>query len=413
MRIVFLNVTYKQGSTGNIVGMLFDRCTVDGMDAYYLFGRGKTRICKNNHVIKVGFEFESKIHHFFSLFTGNIYGGSFFGTAKAIRQIKKIQPDLVHIHCINGYFISVYKLINFLKKKKIKTIVTNHADFLFTANCGIAINCDGWKTGCLVCSHFRQNVAKSGLKLTHHYFLKMKAAFLNFQQLQFTCVSPWLTSRAKVSLIERDFKINTIPNAIEDHPSKGISLNLLPKNQKNILFVCPDFENQLKGGHFLFDLEKMHYSDDVFFYVIGRASKYRDTKKIFFLGQKSHDQIDLYYQNADLTLLLSQVETFSMVMAESLCAGTPLAGFFSGGPESVIKNSPLEPFVRFVPYGSLSSLNQEIEKIVTLKKNGLACEISSLARDFFSPEKMYLSYKALYQETLASESKTHLKNHEK
>jgi putative colanic acid biosynthesis glycosyltransferase len=50
------------------------------------------------------------------------------------------------------------------------------------------------------------------------------------------------------------------------------------------------------------------------------------------------------YRNAQCTLILSKVESFSMPTAESLCCGTPVVGFKAGGPES-FANFALSSFV--------------------------------------------------------------------
>ena len=49
------------------------------------------------------------------------------------------------------------------------------------------------------------------------------------------------------------------------------------------------------------------------------------------------DQSELaaFYSLADVTLLTSEKETFSMVCAESLCCGTPVVGFQAGAPEGI------------------------------------------------------------------------------
>ena len=52
---------------------------------------------------------------------------------------------------------------------------------------------------------------------------------------------------------------------------------------------------------------------------------------------------------ANLTILTSQFETFSMVCAESLCSGTPVVGFKAGAPEQI----SIQQYSEFVEYGKI------------------------------------------------------------
>ena len=50
-------------------------------------------------------------------FTGNLYGFMFFSTKRLIKKIKKIKPDVVHLHCLNAYTANLKMLFLFLAKE--------------------------------------------------------------------------------------------------------------------------------------------------------------------------------------------------------------------------------------------------------------------------------------------------------
>ena len=59
-----------------------------------------------------------------------------------------------------------------------------------------------------------------------------------------------------------------------------------------------------------------------------------------FIKQQKHKDLISYFQNADLLVLPSNLETFGMVMIESMACGTPVAAInCPGGPSEVIKNN--------------------------------------------------------------------------
>jgi glycosyltransferase involved in cell wall biosynthesis len=95
---------------------------------------------------------------------------------------------------------------------------------------------------------------------------------------------------------------------------------------------------------------------------------------------------------ADCFVICSDKETFSMTCAESLCCGTPIAGFCSGAPETVF----LQPHAVFGTYGDLD----ELEKNVKLQLNA-AFDREKLAKEMqqlYSRDSMYENFMNIYKE---------------
>ena len=59
-------------------------------------------------------------------------------TARLLHILRREAPDIVHLQCINGYFVNIFRLVRWLKRHRIPTLLTLHAEFPYTANCGIA-----------------------------------------------------------------------------------------------------------------------------------------------------------------------------------------------------------------------------------------------------------------------------------
>ena len=127
MKILQVNCVYNKGSTGKIVHDIHTELQKRGIDSVVCYGRGK-RVQEPN-VYKTSGELYAKANNLWSRVTGLMYGGCFFSTSRLIAIIKKEQPDVVHLHCINGYFVNIYRLITWLKKSRIKTVLTLHAEF--------------------------------------------------------------------------------------------------------------------------------------------------------------------------------------------------------------------------------------------------------------------------------------------
>ena len=146
VKVLQINSVYGVGSTGKITQALHTALLADGADSIVLYGRGPDadapgvyRLCRNLY---------GRANSLLSRLTGLRYGGCNLATGKALRILSKEQPDVVHLQCINGNFINIYRLISWLKEHQIPTVITLHAEFMYTANCSHAFDCERWKSGC-------------------------------------------------------------------------------------------------------------------------------------------------------------------------------------------------------------------------------------------------------------------------
>ena len=376
MRILQVNCVYKTGSTGKITADLHNAFKKKGIESVVCYGRGK-RVNEPN-VYKTCGELYSKLNNLLSRFTGIMYGGCFFSTNRLISIIKKEKPDIVHLQCINGYFVNIYRLVNWLKKNNIKTVLTLHAEFMFTANCGHSFDCEGWKTGCGKCPKFKAETKSLFFDGTARSFKKMQKAFEGFknENLIVASVSPWLMERAKQSPILAGKQHTVVMNGLDTgvfYPREGgaVKSELGIADEKIIFHVTPNFNNDpdyIKGGYYIIKLAEMLKGENV---KIIAAGSYPENLKvpdnILLLGKVSdQNRLAELYSMADITVIASKRETFSMVCAESLCCGTPVAGFKAGGPEAI----SLDKYSRFVDYGDLKSLYTAVNDLLREARNG-------------------------------------------
>ena len=116
MKVLQVNVTYNKGSTGKIVYDIHTELKKN-TESVVCYGRGK-RITDSS-TYKISNEMFSKINALYTYFTGYRYNGSNIATKKLKSIIEFEKPDIVHLHCLNGYFVNIYKILDFLKKSGI------------------------------------------------------------------------------------------------------------------------------------------------------------------------------------------------------------------------------------------------------------------------------------------------------
>lgn len=399
MKVLQVNCVYNSGSTGKIMYDIHSELERKGYESVICYGRGKKT--KDINVYKTCGELYSKVNNLISRITGIMYGGCFFSTKKLISIIKKEKPDIVHLHCINGYFVNIYKLISWLKKNNINTVLTLHAEFMYTANCGHAYECNKWKTGCGNCPRFKRETKSIFFDNTAQSFKKMKNAFDGFDdRLIITSVSPWLMERAKLSPILKDKKHCVVLNGLDTNIFKVYDNQYIKdkyniKDEKVIFHATAFFSddaNHIKGGRFIIELANRLKSENVKILVAGAYKPGIKVPDNLVLLGSVHDQTELarLYSAADITVIASKRETFSMICAESLCCGTPIVGFKAGGPESIA----IKEYSKFCEYGNVDELEKITDRFLNQKIS--PNDVSRVSKLAYSGEKMGQDYFETY-----------------
>lgn len=403
MKIMHINSVYKNGSTGKIVYDLHSYLQRNDIDSVVCYGRLKS--FDEINVYKTCGEFEARVNRTLNRITGLLYGGCFMSTNKLINIIKKESPDIVHIHCINGYFVNIYRIITFLNKHKIKTVLTLHAEFMHTANCKHALDCEKWKSGCGKCPRLKKETYTFCLDNTALSWRKMKKAFEGFENLKVVSVSKWLENRAKQSPILMNKNHSTILNGIDTsifnaNVSKLKKEHSNFKNKKIVFHATAEFsdeKNHFKGGFYFLEIAKkfLDIDENVLFVVAGKYTKIHNLpSNVLLLGEvMDSNELAEWYAISDVTVLTSKRETFSMVVAESLCCGTPVIGFEAGGPELIA----LTEYSVFVKQEDINSMIENI-KTYLFKKQFDRYQIAEKALSTYDKSIMINSYLKLYDE---------------
>jgi glycosyltransferase involved in cell wall biosynthesis len=389
MRVLQINIVYAQGSTGHITETLHKEYLKEGIDSYVLFGRGPKQADKR--VVRCSYLWEAKLWRFISLFTGNIYGGVPFSTLHIKHLIKKLHPDVVHLQCINGNMVNIYLLMNWLKKQKIKTVLTHHAEFMYTGGCGVAL-CPKWKDHCEHCPFKKEVFGRFSIDRSFANWKRFKKAFSSFPLLTNSFVSPWLQGQGLQSPILKNFGttavvLNPVNTAIFNDQADAS----LPKTLDGQSYVLAPFARFFDPNKKSNELENVATSLQEKKLVLAVAGAPKDVQfsnlNIVNLGfVSSPDEMASLYRHAQCTLILSKEESFSMPVAESLCCGTPVVGYKAGGPESFADPS----ISSFVDQGDTESLIFEISRL-SVKRATKGISFS------FEPFAIARQYLKLYQ----------------
>lgn len=401
MKVVLINSVYKKGSTGRIVSEIHNFCKGNKIDSYVCYGRGNKINEKN--IYRVSNNFLSKINQIRAKLTGIVYGGNYLSTLKLILIIKKIKPNIVHIHNLNDQYVNEYLFLKFLAKSDIKTIITLHSEQMYTGTCGYSIGCNSWKEkGCSFCPHIKISTG-SKIDKTKKAFKKLKKTYELFKRenLVFTSCTPWLQDRALSSIMCKNFKNVVILNGGNSNIYKNLKKEevvLCKKNyglsleKKIVLNVNPRISDPIKG-YYLFEKMSKKFLREYQVVIVGKLSE--NTKKIdgiTYLGEvNDQNELAKIYNCADYTIMLSQRECFPMVIVESLLCGTPVSLFECGGPDKCFDNK----YVKFTNYGKIDELFGKLPLFDCSKE-----EVRKYSEQHLSNINMCSKYINLYRKAL-------------
>lgn len=344
MKIVQINATYGIGSTGCIVKDIHERLT-DQQNESYVFWAAKCipEAVKDNHISRVGNGLDHKIHAVQWRILHNQGWNSRFATKQLCGKIRRIRPDVVHLHNLHSNYINLPLLLKFLAVYRIPVMITLHDCWLFTGHCTHFLNfdhCSQWRSkGCLDCPAFNNKYLKN--KVHRQYEVKKKL-FSGIKNLGVIGVSNWITGCGKESLLS-DARIHKcVYNWIDYdifHPGDdGETVREkygIKKGQVMILGVSQGWSRE--KGLVEFQVLSRRLGSRGKIILIGNSENQRSSDNLVFAGYTANQkELSGLYSAADLFVNPSRMETFGKVTAEALACGTPVVAYDNTGTSELI-----------------------------------------------------------------------------
>ena len=221
--------------------------------------------------------------------------------------------------------------------------------------------------------------------------------------------SQWLFNSSLNSNLFGRFNHKLIPNGIQTQIFKPTNREFcrdvfgLPNDKKVILFVADSLENSRKGYVYL-KRALFELSEDIFnglvLCSIGNKSELEDNNMVVELGQIQDERLmAMAYSAADLFVIPSLEDNLPNTMLESLCCGTPVLGFQTGGIVDAIVDGVNGLLCDEI---SVNSLVYGLKKFVSGEVVFDRDAISNSASERFALDKQTNAYIGLYKEILSN-----------
>ena len=259
---------------------------------------------------------------------------SWHETKRLIDWLGAINPDVVHLHQLHGYYINIDLLFEWLSEHRCKVKWTLHDCWAFTGHCVYFtyVNCGQWKERCAhekPCSQlstypktfFKRNCSKN--------FDDKKRIFTSISPMRMTLITPsyWLKTLVRQSFL-KDYPIEVKHNTVDRTVFKPTPSDFRERygitDRFVILGVASPWTKR-KGLDAFIRLAGELDSSKFAIVLVGLSKKQiKNLSKVLIGLPKTDDAKELaeIYTASDIFLNLSIEETFGMTVAEAQACGT-------------------------------------------------------------------------------------------
>ncbi len=394
-------------STGRIMQEIGDLAMASGWESYVAYSKGRDgfRECSSK-TVPVGDRLSVAMHGLETRLFDRHGLGSRRATRDFIKKIIEIDPDIIHIHNIHGYFLNYQFLFDYLSKSGKPVIWTVHDCWLFTGHCYhyMKAGCERWKTGCHHCPQKRLFPSSLLFDRSTRNFKDKAEAFRSMPKdlMTFVPVSEWMMDEMRESFL-KDYRFRVIHNGIDTNIFKpsdsGRSVRMrYGIGDKKIILGLASVWCREKGWDDFISLSKLLNDDEVIVMVGVKPEQAKSLPEGIIPIARTENvwQLAELYSAAEVFVNPTWQDNYPTVNLEAISCGTPVVTYDTGGSvESITPETGL-----IVPKGDIASLRQATSAIEVLGKSCYRMPCREYALANFRKEDRYADYLRLYDEYL-------------
>lgn len=346
---------------------LHQSLTAAGVESYIFWGRRHSTISEN----EICFTRQSSVnmHGALSRITDRAGFYSRGDTRELIKMLDEIDPDVVHLHNLHGYYLDIRLLFTWLRSARCQVRWTLHDCWAFTGHCAYFdyVKCDRWRSGCFSCPQ-RGEYPKSYIHdSSKKNYSEKKEAFTSIPEDRMSIITPssWLANLVKESFLSKyqvDVKPNTVNSQVfKPTPSKFRASNGL-ESDFLVLGVASPWTPRKGLQDFITLAKELDKTYKII--LVGLAeSQIRSLPEniIGFPRTDSAEELAEIYSSADVFLNMTYEDTYPTVNLEAEACGTPVITYASGGSAETISM----PESRAVKPGSIDEVLRALKTLQT------------------------------------------------
>lgn len=397
-KLLQINTVCNTGSTGRIVEQLGIIAMEQGWESHVAFGRGTIRSA--SQVYKIGNTFTKYFNAICCRLFDNDGFNEIYYTNKLIKHIKKINPTVIHLHNLHGYYLNIEILFKYLTRSKIPIIWTFHDCWPITGHCTHFdyLGCNKWKTTCYKCPQINEYPRSLFLDNSNSNHVRKKNIFSELNTLYIVSPSKWLSNLINQSFLN-SFNIKVINNGIDVnefkpfHDYKLYEKYNIPKDKKIVLGVASVW-NIKKGLDYFKQLSDLLPTQFQIILVGLNQTQIRNLPFSIIGISRTNNIRELVslYTIADVFVNPTLEDNFPTTNLEAMSCGTPVVTFETGGSIESIK--PETGII--VSKGDILSLSSKIQEVVIQGKTKYYKSCREHIIENFSSTEKFKEYLKLY-----------------
>ena len=396
-KLLQINPVIKENtSTGKIMRTLGELAQAAGWESYVAYSRARDGVPPHSsRLVPVGNKADLLLHWVATRLFDAHGLASRLATRRFVARLRELNPDVIHIHNIHGYFLN-YKILSRALAQMGKPVVwTVHDCWLYTGHCYhyASAGCERWKTGCHHCPQKKAFPASWLLDRSRRNWKDKKKAFCSIPGLTLVTVSRWMKGEIAQSFLG-GVRCEVIHNGIDldtfrPSPSAETALAYGTYYLAVASIWLPE-----KG---LQDLEKLSSvldADERLVVVGKRPSGHRFPRNVVCL-ERTADAAALAALYTEAVALVNPTwqDNYPTVNMEAIACGTPVVSYRTGGsPESITPQTG-----RVVEQGDVEGLAEALHAIRRQGKEHFSEACRSYALAHFRAQDRFNDYIQLYE----------------
>ncbi|NMC40767.1 MAG: glycosyltransferase, partial [Bacteroidales bacterium] len=339
MKILQINTTVNSGSHGRIADEIGLSLIDAGHESYV--AAAFTGRPSRSQVIKIGCKTDRYLHALKTRLFDRHGFGSEIPTRALVEKIKKINPDIIHLHNLHGYYIHIGVLFQYLKSAGKPVVWTLHDCWPFTGHCSHfdRVNCFKWQSECNICPNKRGYPASWWLDNSRRNFYEKKRLFSGLNKMIIVTPSLWLADHVIKSFLN-DYEVRIIHNGVDLNVFRPDDASLAVKKYNlsyNYILGVSNVWTESKGLRDFIQLRKL-LNSEIQVVLVGLNEKKIKNLPAGITGiyrTENVNKLAELYSGAMVFVNPTYVDNFPAVNIEALACGTPVVTYKTGGsPEA-------------------------------------------------------------------------------
>ncbi len=384
-------------STGRIMKEIGEIAMAAGWESYIAYSGARDGVPQHSsQLVPVGNKLDLAVHAVATRLFDAHGLVSRRATKQLIRRIREIDPDIVHIHNVHGYWLNYPLLCQYLRESGKPVIWTVHDCWLYTGHCYYysAARCDKWQTGCGHCPQKRAFPASWVFDRSARNWHDKQHAFGSLERLTIVPVSDWIRQEMAHSfLADKPFQV--IHNGIDldvFHPAEPGA----ERPAGTVILGVATLWHEEKGVRDFVELAgRLHEGERLV--LVGRMSE--EQRAAFPAGvefiERTENVAKLAALYAQATAFVNPTwqDNYPTVNLEAIACGTPVVTYRTGGSVEAVAEGT--GFV--VEQGDVQGLLDRVRELAAEDRKAIAERCRAHALQHFSKQERYQDYIRLYE----------------